>query len=69
MMLSEAREVMFTRPELMIAPGVAIVIVVLAFNFLSDSLQVALNPQLRKPKNRSGLKPFKTVLNEKEVAK
>lgn len=69
MMLSEAREVMFTRPELMIAPGVAIVIVVLAFNFLSDSLQVALNPQLQKPKNRNELKPFKTVLNEKEVAK
>lgn len=49
MMLSEAREVMFTRPELMIAPGVAIISVVIGFNFLSDSLQVALNPELRHP--------------------
>ncbi|KGR76974.1 staphylopine uptake ABC transporter permease subunit CntC [Ureibacillus sinduriensis] len=49
MMLSEAREVMFTRPELMIAPGVAIISVVIGFNFLSDSLQVALNPELRQP--------------------
>ncbi|HZH58042.1 MAG TPA: nickel/cobalt ABC transporter permease [Metabacillus sp.] len=46
MMLNEAREVMFTRPELMLAPGFAIVIVVSAFNFFSDSLQVALDPKL-----------------------
>ncbi|MBT2292741.1 ABC transporter permease [Paenibacillus albidus] len=47
MMLNEARGVMFTRPELMLAPGLAIVIVVSAFNFLADGLQVALDPQLR----------------------
>ncbi|MGW7162491.1 staphylopine uptake ABC transporter permease subunit CntC [Paenibacillus taichungensis] len=46
MMLNETREVMFSRPELMLAPGLAIVIVVSAFNFLSDSLQVALDPKL-----------------------
>ncbi|WP_433746763.1 staphylopine uptake ABC transporter permease subunit CntC [Paenibacillus amylolyticus] len=46
MMLNEAREVMFSRPELMLAPGLAIVIVVSAFNFLSDALQVALDPKL-----------------------
>lgn len=51
MMLNEAREVMFTRPELMLAPGLAIVIVVSAFNFLSDSLQVALDPKLVLSKN------------------
>ncbi|RTE11033.1 staphylopine uptake ABC transporter permease subunit CntC [Paenibacillus whitsoniae] len=46
MMLNEAREVMFSRPELMLAPGLTIVIVVSAINFLSDSLQVALDPKL-----------------------
>ncbi|SEF71156.1 nickel/cobalt ABC transporter permease [Paenibacillus sp. UNC499MF] len=46
MMLNEAREVMFSRPELMAAPGLAIVIVVSAVNFLSDALQTALNPKL-----------------------
>lgn len=46
MMLNEAREVMFSRPELMLAPGLAIVVVVSAFNFLSDALQVALDPKL-----------------------
>jgi len=46
MMLNEAREVMFTRPELMLAPGLAIIIIVSAFNFLSDAIQVALDPKL-----------------------
>lgn len=46
MMLNEAKEVMFSRPELMLAPGLAIVIVVSAINFLSDALQVALDPKL-----------------------
>jgi nickel transport system permease protein len=46
MMLSEAREVMFSRPELMLAPGLATVIVVTAVNFLSDALQTALDPKL-----------------------
>lgn len=48
MMLNEAREVMFTRPEMMLPPGIAIVIVVSAFHFLADSLQVALDPRLRQ---------------------
>jgi nickel transport system permease protein len=47
MMLSEARSVMFTRPELLLAPGFAIIFIVMAFNFLSDSLQVALDPRSR----------------------
>ncbi|MEF7438572.1 nickel/cobalt ABC transporter permease [Paenibacillus lautus] len=45
MMLNEAREVMFSHPELMFAPGLAIVIAVSAFNFLADGLQVALDPK------------------------
>jgi nickel transport system permease protein len=46
MMLNEARGVMFTRPEFMLAPGLAIIIIVSAFNFLSDALQVAVDPKL-----------------------
>lgn len=53
MMLNEAREVMFSRPELMLAPGLAIVVVVSAFNFLSDALQVALDPKLMTSQGKS----------------
>jgi nickel transport system permease protein len=52
MMLNEAREVMFTRPELMLAPGLAIIMVVSAFNFFSDALQVAIDPKLITSKNK-----------------
>ncbi|MGR3763053.1 staphylopine uptake ABC transporter permease subunit CntC [Rossellomorea sp. NS-SX7] len=44
MMLNEAREVMFTRPELLLAPGLSIIMIVMAFNFFSDALQIALDP-------------------------
>jgi len=63
MMLNEAREVMFSRPELMLAPGLAIVVMVSAFNFLSDALQVALDPKLMT----STGKPDKSL--EREVRK
>ncbi|USB31760.1 nickel/cobalt ABC transporter permease [Paenibacillus sp. YPG26] len=46
MMLNEARAVMFSRPELMLAPGIAIITLVSAVNFLSDALQTALDPKL-----------------------
>ncbi|MGG4442724.1 staphylopine uptake ABC transporter permease subunit CntC [Brevibacillus fortis] len=46
MMLNEAREVMFSRPEMMLVPGLTIVIVVSAINYLSDTLQVVLDPKL-----------------------
>lgn len=52
MMLNEARDVMFSRPELMLAPGLAIITTVSAFNFLSDALQVALDPKLITSKNK-----------------
>lgn len=70
MMLNEAREVMFTRPELMLAPGLSIIIVVSAFNFLSDSLQVALDPKLVNSKNKQieNLPLSKIKVQEKEVA-
>ena len=53
MMLNEARKVMFTHPEMMFAPGIAIVIIVMAFN-LSDALQIAIDPRISsKDKLRS----------------
>lgn len=69
MMLNEAREVMFSRPELMLAPGIAIVLVVSSFNFLSDALQVALDPKLMSSKNMSYSPIFhlKIFLGKKEV--
>lgn len=44
-MLNEAKNVMTTNPVQMIAPGVAIVILVSAFNFLGDALRDALDPK------------------------
>lgn len=69
MMLNEAREVMFSRPELMLAPGIAIVLVVSSFNFLSDALQVALDPKLMTSKNMqySPIFHLKIFLGKKEV--
>lgn len=69
MMLNEAREVMFSNPALMLAPGLAIVIVVSALNFLSDALQVALDPKLMHSgvqQHKRGL--LKARLKEEEVA-
>lgn len=44
-MLNEAKNVMSTNPVQMIAPGVAIVVVVAAFNLLGDALRDALDPK------------------------
>lgn len=45
MMLSEAKNIMTIYPQQMLPAGIAILIVVAAFNFLGDSLQDALNPK------------------------
>lgn len=59
MMLNEARNVMITHPAHMLAPGLAIVIVVAAFNFLGDSLHSAINPKhFQMKKKRSRLNAF-----------
>ncbi|MFJ8260154.1 staphylopine uptake ABC transporter permease subunit CntC [Peribacillus asahii] len=70
MMLNEAREVMFTSPELTLAPGLAIVIVVSSFNFFADALQVALDPKLMTSKSEfeGRLEALKITYQEKEVA-
>ena len=44
-MLNEAKNVMTTNPVQMSAPGVAIVVVVAAFNLLGDALRDALDPK------------------------
>jgi peptide/nickel transport system permease protein len=46
-MLNAARSYMERAPWLAIAPGLAIMIVVLGFNFLGDGLRDVLDPQLR----------------------
>lgn len=69
MMLNEARDVMFTRPELMLAPGLAIILVVAAFNFLADALQVAFDPKLRtSTAKQKNIRLAKGRLEHKEVA-
>lgn len=44
-MLNEAKAVLNTNPVQMIVPGLAIVVVVTAFNFLGDNLRDALDPK------------------------
>ncbi len=44
-MLNEAKNVMASNPEQMIVPGLAVVVLVGAFNFLGDSLRDALDPK------------------------
>ena len=55
-MMNEARKVMFSHPELMFAPGIAIIIIVLAFNFLSDAIQLAIDPKLSKQQGRQRIR-------------
>ncbi len=47
-MISEARSVMRTSPELMIYPGLMIFLSTAAFNLLGDNLRDSLDPALRK---------------------
>jgi len=44
-MLTNARELIYTAPMLAILPGLMILIIVMAFNFLGDGLQDALDPK------------------------
>lgn len=47
-MLQRAQQYVFTAPELAVYPGIAITVVVLAFNFLGDGLRDALDPRRRR---------------------
>ncbi|WP_409340319.1 staphylopine uptake ABC transporter permease subunit CntC [Paenibacillus sp. MBLB4367] len=70
MMLNEARSVMFSKPEIMLAPGIAIILVVSAVNFLSDALQVALDPKLMTSRRKLQVQTVAATakLQGKEVA-
>ena len=46
-MLTNAKKYMRHHPTMAIAPGVAIMITVLAINFVGDALRDALDPRLR----------------------
>ncbi|COE68478.1 Nickel transport system permease protein nikC [Staphylococcus warneri] len=62
MMLNEARKVMFTHPGMMVTTGIVIVIIVMAFNFLSDALQVAMDPRISSKEKMRAVK--KGVMDE-----
>ena len=47
LMVSQARQFLFTHPWLALAPSISIMIVVLAFNFLGDGLRDVLDPYLK----------------------
>ena len=66
MMLSEAKNIMITHPTQMLAPGLAILAVVAAFNFLGDSIQEALDS---KPASGKAIpvKPSDTLKEEKPI--
>ncbi len=46
-MLQKAQQYVFTAPSLAVYPGLAVTLVVLAFNFLGDGLRDALDPRMR----------------------
>lgn len=48
-MLMEAQATMATEPWLAVFPGVAILLIVLAVNFIGDGLRDALDPRVREP--------------------
>lgn len=54
MMLNEAKNIMTTHPCQMLAPGLSILAVVVAFNFLGDSIQKALGSRYTTFKQREG---------------
>lgn len=47
LMVSNGREFLFNAPWVAIAPGIAILVTVLAFNFLGDGLRDALDPYMK----------------------
>lgn len=67
MMLNEAKSVMTVNPGQMLAPGVAIFLVVAALNFLGDSIQDALNPKINKGFNRQRRALFPALFFRKKA--
>ncbi|WP_232699126.1 ABC transporter permease [Brevibacillus daliensis] len=48
LMVSNGKEFLFNAPWVAISPGIAILVIVLAFNFLGDGLRDALDPYLKQ---------------------
>lgn len=48
LMVSKGKEFLFSNPVIAMAPGVAILIIVLAFNFLGDGLRDAIDPYMKE---------------------
>ena len=48
LMVSEGKDYLFTNPVIAIAPGVAILVLALAFNFLGDGVRDAMDPYTRQ---------------------
>ena len=48
LMVNTGRQYLYTNPWLSLAPSIAIMIIVLAFNFLGDGLRDVLDPHLKK---------------------
>ncbi|MEG0379493.1 MAG: ABC transporter permease subunit, partial [Eubacterium sp.] len=63
MMLNEAKNVLTTNPGQMLAPGIAIFLVVAAFNFLGDGIEAAMNPR-----DSIGMKPKRTSVFKRKKA-
>lgn len=48
LMISRGKEYLFSAPWVAISPGIAILIIVLAFNYLGDGLRDALDPHMKQ---------------------
>ena len=47
-MLSEGKDYMYSAPWMLMAPGIVILINVIIFNLLGDSIQDLMNPKRKK---------------------
>jgi len=65
-MLSNAQELMSTAPHLAVYPGLAIFVTVIAFNFLGDGLQDALDPRASQPHGLPAARPPTTKAPAKQ---
>lgn len=48
LMVNNGKKFLFTNPTMALAPGIAILIIVLAFNFLGDGLRDAIDPYMKE---------------------
>jgi peptide/nickel transport system permease protein len=46
-MIADGRDYLMTAPWIVMAPGIALMLAVLAFNFIGDGLRDALDPKMK----------------------